>query len=121
MSDSPTRVYLMVECEVNGIMNADEQKRIAQGVVQEAIRKDSGNRVGETYSFTLPIVQVLVHDPEILPDDIKKILWRDSVKHIPLHKQLESAVIENGKKPAKQRWQSLINRGVIDDDGNVLM
>lgn len=82
MSDEPktTKVYLMVECEVNGIMDDRDLQEVARGTVAKSIAKDSGNRVGEAYTFTWPIVQVLVYDPVILPANIKDMLWFHGVE-----------------------------------------
>lgn len=40
---------------------------------------------------------------------------------LPLHKRLEQAVAEDAKKPPKERFQALVDRGAIDEDGCVLL
>lgn len=57
----------------------------------------------------------------ILPDDMPAILKREKYRALPSHEILKRLVIENGKRPAKERWQVLIERGAIDEEGNVLL
>jgi hypothetical protein len=124
MSEKTTKVFLLVEAEVRGFNSLEygDHVEMARVIVENAINKGSCNFTGEHFTFTWKVGQVLVGKPTVLPGDIKDIIWRDSIRNLPLHEQLCEAVErENANKTPAERWQALIDRGAINEKGEVLI
>lgn len=123
MSDETkaTKVYLLVEATVNGFPGGDHAA-IASACVSNAIISDSRNRVGDgRYAFTWMTGQVVLNLASVLPGDIQDILERDEMRGVPLHEQLRQAIAKDRKRPAKERFQELVDRGAINKKGKVLL
>lgn len=121
MSDKKTKtVFLMVECEVeeDGCLGTPEE-RAARFIEHAMFTKCMGMK-NKGYRVEM-FARMVVQKPVVLPDDIKDILWWDSIKHMSLHKRLEAMVIRDGEKPDKEQWQALIDRGAINEKGEVLL
>ncbi|MDR3582485.1 MAG: hypothetical protein P4L67_04400 [Candidatus Pacebacteria bacterium] len=121
MSDKKTaKVYLLVECEVEEINWAGSTEERVIDTLDHILFNGCAGMKNKGYR-TEWLGPMVFHKPTTLPGDIKDILWRDSVRHLPLHKQLEAAIIENSKGPAKERLQEMIDRGAINEKGEVLL
>jgi hypothetical protein len=119
-SDEPktTKVYLMVECEVeNDNCLGTPEERSARFIEHAIFTKCMGMK-NKGYRVEM-FARMVVQKPVVLPGDIKDILFRDSIKHLPLHQKLREAVVRDDKRPAKERFQDMIDRGVINEKGEV--
>lgn len=119
MSKTKT-VYLLVEREVEdtNILGSPEERAIE--VLDHALFSKCVGVKGKGYRSEL-LGTMIIQKPVVLSDYIKEIIWQESMSQLPLHKRLAAAVIEDGKRPAIERWQELIDRGVINHKGEVLL
>jgi hypothetical protein len=131
VSDEPktTKVYLMVpvcvdihpgdECEPDEYDIRGEAKELLwQCMINSADTTDKG---GRGLVFRWGRRRIVMDAPKFLPDDIENVLWQESISHLPLHQKLREAVIREGKRPAKERLKDMIDRGVINEKGEVLL
>jgi hypothetical protein len=116
-----TKVYLMVEVDVEGSANNSQAREMARAQVIRAMESASGNRTGGACSFTWSRCRFFVHDPAFLPDDMPEVLKMAAMRGLTRDQMLKRAVIEDGKKPPKERFQALVDRGAINEKGEVLL
>lgn len=121
--DKQVKVYLLVECvmDLNCDAKPEKVRLLAKEQIDAAIMSTSDVLGKEGPWFDLGNGGMYARPIIVLPDDIHAILKRDKMRGVPLHEQLRQAIIEDGKKPAAERWKALVDRGAINENGEVLL
>lgn len=111
-----TSVYLMIEVVLPDVdamstLDRDNARRDVDNLIMEGLINNKNWKTKDA---------VFKH-AVILQDDMPAILKREKYRGLPSHEILKQLVIEDGKRPAKERWDELVARGAIDTNGNVLL
>jgi hypothetical protein len=139
MSDEKKKVYLLVECEVAdaGMVNGCDAITRAARTLNDVVF-DGSERRTESGKIAFNIYgEVAIGHPSIMPDDVMRVIeWRrktmrrvekefGGILHelwdAPIHEKLKQAVIEENERPSREQFQALVDRGVINHKGEVLL
>lgn len=111
-----TSVYLMIEVETPGDKPPNTKDR-------ENARRDVDNLVmeGLINNKNWKTKDAVFKHAVILPDDMPEVLKMAAMRGLTRDQMLKRALALEELKEPIERWNELIARGAIDEEGNVLL